>query len=774
MRRIVISLFIQSCFFISVTSLAQTTLKDMFVGEASGVFVSPGDGNPNGKLGIYVRGVNSLRADGNPIWIVDGVVLNSSINQNLNPFWKYDRIGSVSAINDVNFISEAQVESIEILKGAAATSLYGSLGSNGVVIVKTKRGNDNGLNFNWNTRIDAGNQYFRQEHTAFLSHSEGRKNYGISAFFNNSVITNPKCGDNIGGFKANFETQTNDVIWFGVNSIVGFGNIDSANSSPFYGRTCFQTDYSDRANDIRNLTSAYVQFNIYPYLNLKLDGGVDYHNQSRFIWYGKSSDIGKIYNGVAGRLGNNLLSYNGKLSINFSRYIVEGHLLETSIGAFANGGIRKSSRASGNDFAISALEARGISMATSKDEPYDFDSSCGTFGAEVKTRYSFHEFLNLSAALVSDNTPKFDKWKAFTFYPSASVSFDIHKALFSDYKPISSLSIEGGYGKSGREYYIPTESYHNFSNSAIPEIAFDRAVYYDAMDRMRSRQMDAKAKIGFASDMFVLGIGWYDKSTSEVLCFYDNANRIKGAVELLEYGERKELSSHEAIIANKGIELDADFLYANNKNWSLGFTFHSAYNVNQIIKVDKEEMYAPQTSGLQTSTSSYGLSVGSFIGYNLNENGQYADLNGDGKISGADKVVLGNPFPSFYGSFSLYATYKSFALNAQFNGAAGFETLNINEMLADNTNEVSSKYVKRGDYLNLSRVDISYHLNKPSVKWLKGASVALGLRDILTFSSYNGTIPAANCWPEHAFSAGLDYGTYPIYKAVMIGFNLKF
>lgn len=771
--KFIISVFLQLLFAANVSSYAQSTLQELFAGNTSGVYVSSSNGNPNGMFDISVRGVNSLRTDGNPIWIVDGVILNSVNTQNLNAFMGYETIGNVSALNAVNFLSAAQVEKIEVLKSASATSQYGSLGANGVVLIKTKRGSGDGLNFDWNTRIDAGNKYFRQEHTAFLSNSDGRKTYGISAFFNNSIINRPRCGDNIGGFKVNFETRANNVIWFGVNSLIGLGKIDSANSSPYYGSTYFQSDFSDVANDIRNVTSAYLLFNVLPYLNINLECGSDFYNQSRFIWYGKGTDFGQKYDGAAGRLGNNFLSYNGRLSVNFSRYITDKHKLEASLGLFVNGGIRKYSRSCGTGYAIPDLSAKGISMATSKDNPYDFDLSCCTLGAEMRAKYSFQEMLTLSATLISDNTPKYDNFQSFNFYPSASVSFDFHNAFFSSSKSVSTLSIETGFGKSGREYYIPTESFPEFSNAPIPDIRYDRAIYYDALNRMRTTQWDALARIGFASDILVLGIGWYDKSTSDALIFYDKSNTLKEGVDLLEYGDRKEFSSLDSKIVNKGFELDVDLNYAK-KTWSMGVAVRSAYNVNQILKVDREELYAPKTCGLQTSINTYGQSVGTFVGYKVDEKGQFVDLNHDGNISDADKIIIGSPIPLFNGSFSLNASYKGLSFNAQFIGAAGFDILNINEMLADKAQNVCSKYVQKGDYLRLSKVDVNYRFANNSIKWIKEASVIIGLRNVLTLSSYGGLNPSVNCWPEHGFSRGLDYGSYPVYKTVMVGFNIKF
>ena len=69
-----------------VKSIA-TSPAEIIRGEVSGVRVSAVDGSPNGLLNVNLRGLNTLRGDSQPLWIVDGAVMGSSVNQNLNSFY---------------------------------------------------------------------------------------------------------------------------------------------------------------------------------------------------------------------------------------------------------------------------------------------------------------------------------------------------------------------------------------------------------------------------------------------------------------------------------------------------------------------------------------------------------------------------------------------------------------------------------------------------------------------------------------------------------------
>jgi TonB-linked SusC/RagA family outer membrane protein len=105
-------------------------------GRMAGVDIIQDGGSPGGSFQIRIRGINSLRRDGNqPLYIIDGVPYSS------------ETIGSpdtststASFTSPLNSINPADIESIEVLKDADATSIYGSRGANGVVLITTKKG----------------------------------------------------------------------------------------------------------------------------------------------------------------------------------------------------------------------------------------------------------------------------------------------------------------------------------------------------------------------------------------------------------------------------------------------------------------------------------------------------------------------------------------------------------------------------------------------------------------------------------------------------------
>lgn len=131
----------------AVTSIKEDELKAEIVnsldqaiqGKASGVQVTQNSGSPSAATSIRIRGANSLR-NNEPLYVIDGVPVNSDASNTTAGFdWAGGGNGQ-TAINVLSTINPADIVSIEILKDASSTAIYGSRGANGVVLVTTKKG----------------------------------------------------------------------------------------------------------------------------------------------------------------------------------------------------------------------------------------------------------------------------------------------------------------------------------------------------------------------------------------------------------------------------------------------------------------------------------------------------------------------------------------------------------------------------------------------------------------------------------------------------------
>jgi TonB-dependent starch-binding outer membrane protein SusC len=151
-------------------------------GRAAGVFVESQNGKVGEGIKVRIRGAASLSASNNPLYVVDGIVVNT---------------GSLSgnALADINF---NDVESFEVLKDAAATAIYGSRGANGVVLITTKKGKAGKAKFSVNM------QYGTNEPTnkrGFLNSTE------YIEFFREAAVNAGKYHFNRGGNSSGYPTE---------------------------------------------------------------------------------------------------------------------------------------------------------------------------------------------------------------------------------------------------------------------------------------------------------------------------------------------------------------------------------------------------------------------------------------------------------------------------------------------------------------------------------------------------------------------------------------
>ncbi|MFN6064603.1 MAG: SusC/RagA family TonB-linked outer membrane protein, partial [Bacteroidota bacterium] len=127
----------------TISRLPVTGVDQALQGQAPGVQVTSASGTPGASVSIRVRGPSSISAGNQPLYVVDGIPINTG---------NYSQIGvggqQTNALADLN---PADIESIDVLKDAAAASIYGSRASNGVVIITTKRGKQQKTQISLNT-----------------------------------------------------------------------------------------------------------------------------------------------------------------------------------------------------------------------------------------------------------------------------------------------------------------------------------------------------------------------------------------------------------------------------------------------------------------------------------------------------------------------------------------------------------------------------------------------------------------------------------------------
>ncbi|MEL7119642.1 MAG: SusC/RagA family TonB-linked outer membrane protein, partial [Bacteroidota bacterium] len=119
----------------TINNFPATSVEQSLVGNVPGVHLVQSSGAPGAGISLRVRGVTSIAGGNEPLYVIDGV-----------PFFNND----VRGLNGLSTINPNDIESVEILKDAAATAIYGSRGGNGVVLITTKSGKSQASSVNYN------------------------------------------------------------------------------------------------------------------------------------------------------------------------------------------------------------------------------------------------------------------------------------------------------------------------------------------------------------------------------------------------------------------------------------------------------------------------------------------------------------------------------------------------------------------------------------------------------------------------------------------------
>ncbi|HEY6081897.1 MAG TPA: SusC/RagA family TonB-linked outer membrane protein, partial [Chitinophagaceae bacterium] len=158
-----------------------TSPEQLIQGKVAGLQVINNSGQPGAAITVKIRGNNSIRSGNNPLYVVDGVPLDGrtprpSLNLSLNGAG----LGQTPDADPLIYINPNDIASIDILKDASATAIYGSRGANGVILITTKRGQAGPLKVDVNASVGVSNIMKRIDVLTPSQYRSALKTYGAS------------------------------------------------------------------------------------------------------------------------------------------------------------------------------------------------------------------------------------------------------------------------------------------------------------------------------------------------------------------------------------------------------------------------------------------------------------------------------------------------------------------------------------------------------------------------------------------------------------------
>ena len=755
-----------------------TSPAELIQGTISGVRVSSVDGNPDGLKNVNIRGVNTFRGDSQPVWIVDGVILGSDIVRNLDGFWQFDEESYTAPLNNIPFLNPSEIESIEVLKDVSASALYGAMGANGVILVTTRRAKETDplvyLNSNWGIR----NASFTTTDSFGVSKLADKTSYRFTGYYRHNGAMVDNSGSNQFTLTASLESRANPYIWFGINTIASLGMVASPGTTAYFGKPStmlikrfpefftedtaggWKKDFDDDSKDYRTVTSAFLTLNFTPALRLHTTVGVDFQDNRRAIWYGNGTSFGAASNGAASNISSVLLNYNVRSELSWKHYFTEDHLLNLSAVAEILGNSNKFNTMNGKDFFNHDLRAKGIQAAASHPQIHRFAHNWFRHAYYLRASYAWKDIVGVDGYFRTDFTPKYRDGKP-SYYPGANAWF-----AWKWFK------LTAGWGISGREYYVPYELTSSWLRSDYPDVEVGAESFFSSMNTLTSQEYNVGLEAKFWKDRIRIAGKFYNKSTLDAFNMY--CFGIKGQI-LWSDSDRTDVLERSGSLRNRGLEFDADALVVNLPKHKLNLFATASFNVNQITEIDRKDM-----RGLNVGSGSYvnlnviGHQVGEVFGYKTDTEGNFIDITADGKVTEVDRVILGNVIPEFTGSFGATYSFDRLSVGMLWDGAAGYDLINMNRMLKDGATEVSADYVEKADFLRLARLSVGYDFKLPQKSFIKQLSLNLSAANLLTLSGYSGWNPDVNSFGLTVLSGGIDYGSYPQVRTVVLGVSAKF
>lgn len=846
-------------------------------GRAAGVQITANNGAPGAGFRVRVRGGTSINASSDPIFVVDGFV-----GASLPP--------------------PEDIASIEVLKDASATAIYGSRGANGVVMVTTKRGQigktkielnvshtlqdeinrldlldadqfaayqmetnasftQKGANTDWQEEIfKTGNV---QNYQLGLSGGSENVRYYLSGtyFAQDGIILNSDYERF--SVTSNIEVTASDRLKVGLNLL---GRRDNTNSVPTQSTNSvistafrFEPDVGirdenglytiARINDridnpvaIANETvdqdavdrfrgSIYGDFTILPGLSLRSTFNASSNNARGGNFTPRTLQSGAGVNGSARVVNNRNMSLLTETYLTYNREFGSSAL--TLLGGYSfQRETSESFGASNQNFVTDAGIFFNLGGGSEPGIPFSGRSESEISSYIGRINYSLNDRYLFTFTGRYDGTSVFSPGNKWAFFPSGALAWNMARedfmsgsALFNTFKWRASYGLTGNRAIGPYSTLAQFESVFVVQNGAIVNAVAPTSVANNDLSWETTGQLDIGIDIGILDGRINLTADYYTMETYDLLF----------ALPLPEYSGYSSLLSNIGRVRNKGVEVTLDTRnLVGDFRWNTNFNIST--NRNEVLELpdDNDIFYSSGPGHIvglgNTQVLRVGEPVGVFFGFDYQgvyqegdeiipggsfdtEPGgeRYRDVDGNGMLNGADRVVIGNPHPDFIFGMTNEFYFKDFDFSIFLQGSQGNDiysyTLLELDLLAGLNNATTaaldrwtptntdtdvpaaqggrsrrstSRFIYDGSFVRVKNLVLGYTLPVRNLErlGLSRLRVYASAQNLLTFTGYEGYDPEVN-YSTSGGSAGnqnvgLDYASYPNVRGFTFGLNLGF
>lgn len=576
----------------------------------------------------------------------------------------------------------------------------------------------------------------------------------------------------------------------------------------------------------RVLGSVAGEFRLAEGLQAKVLFGTDLLNNKQNRYLPRATFEGQALGGnavVGSVLTTNWLNEN---TLNYERQLGETSKLSALVGFTAQQSDTEGAVAEAAGFANDALSYHNLGTGITNRTPGSFNSKWALASYLGRVNYSYAERYLLTLTLRADGSSRFGGRNKWGYFPSAAIGWNVNnEAFFPEIPQLTLLKVRASAGLTGNQS-IPTYQSlaqlgyfrYNFSNTTVSGYA-PVTVRNAGLGWEKTLQLDGGLDLGLLNNRVDLVADVYYKKTTDLLL-----NRtVPGTSGLSNFygGQASSVYQNVGAVSNKGLELSINAHTLTGKfKWNTILVY--AKNANEVLSLgDGVREIIPDNS--QPSIARVGQPLGSFIVYqtagviqngekpltpqaNKNPGGQqYKDVNGDGILTQADRIVVANQVDFTYGITNTFA-YKGFDLTVFLQGSQGGKLYNANQAnlelgtgyvngsrnLLDrwtpgnpNTDvkaayqdpaiTISDRFIEDGTYLRFKNLTLGYTLPASLLAPLHVQRLRLyaSAQNLATWTRYTGFDPEVSLNGQSLINKGVDSGVYPNSKTFLAGLILS-
>ncbi|WP_281613494.1 TonB-dependent receptor [Flammeovirga sp. SubArs3] len=599
-------------------------------------------------------------------------------------------------------------------------------------------------------------------------------------------------------------------------SVIGIYNPDGTfTSNPFqnWENPIASTDGTDRNyNKQRFLGNAYVEVKILNDLKFRSNLGIE---QST----GKFESFLDPYRTSYGRAiqgeGNsNIDQYKYQIFDNLLTYnkSINKHNIEAMVGHVYQKFLWSENRVTTRNFASDRIKtANGGSELV---EATAFATEKANLSYISRLNYAFDDKYLLTANFRADGSSVFGPNNRWGYFPSVSVGWRIsEEAFLQESEKISNLKLRMGWGVVGNDnvgsyaYLGRVGSGANYviGNQLLPG-TYPSTIENKDLQWEQSEQKNIGLDLGLFEGRVELNVDAYIKNTNQLLIDapLPTSSGFESAIQNL--GE----------LENKGMEFNLTTVNINKKGWDWRTNFNISFNRNKVVSLEGGDKFGGYIHDRDNAgLAREGYPLGTLFGYVFDKvdpvtgNAMYLTKDGEStdNPSTEDRTIIGDANPDFFYGMTNTVTYKGFSLTVFLQGAQGKEMLNATRIDSEsmnsprnqlaivenrwkkpgdftnipafernggtNNSRVSTRFIEDGSYLRLKTLSLAYSFpTLENSKYVKGMKLYVTGENLFTITDYSGFDPEVNTYGGSNLAMGIDYGTYPQTRTILVGLNL--